>query len=542
MYIRFQGGCFPTSNLFQHVAARQSAQRQSNALALARATAVRHVPETDRKSVRKKEDAPLMVREGMPRNLSDKEQSEWLRTHAYKKGVEIKNIENAYLPGKLTGIQIGVTPGKYDYTKEDAYNRAFVDPFGVDKANKPPLKIEGLDEFDVHPVEKSDLTQADSDCSAAAKNTDQLEQSIDYLSSRYAVLKGRIDREYAGDTRAQELIKLDGMIRESSERLARNVADKVGGVFEEYGVAGEKERLYQSVLAQIDQRAQQYTNFMQSNRDYADIGKGEEWLAEDSAYLASELRKAEQGADVSATGDVGELYTLDEIENMKAFGTELRTYKKFSYDSRKAVMFDDSEEELGMKLAELTLKGRVFTENASEHVRDAVMTAIHNFGEKAIDDMQAYFDKFTRLQIAAVEETRQMGGPFGCTDAQADEMIENIKKNFSPVNRDAVYAVMNKVEEVYNRTGDAMKAIVDGAVFATNTYYGKVDEDIERYNGRAVFLSSFFVNRDRIDGTSIRILKEPVLDSMVHSWNSFMKEVGADDSALLVRPEFSVRA
>lgn len=198
-----------------------------------------------------------------------------------------------------------------------------------------------------------------------------------------------------------------------------------------------------------------------------------------------------------------------------------------------------------MKLAELTLKGKILNEqaNVSEQMQQAVTTAISNFTEKAIDNLQAYFDKYTNLQINTTEQSYNKGD---YTRREANESIAEIKNYFSPVDKDAVYAVIKQVENVYQQTGNATKALLDGAVNARSTYYSKLQNEaytgVGRYRDNSVYWNSYFENKDTYSGGTTYILKDSVFNSTMQSWNGFMEEIAADQSAFLNLSQFSARA
>lgn len=466
----------------------------------------------------------------------------------------IRLLDDGHLPDNATTYEVKIG-GAYEYSEEDAYNRL----------NTPSLKMDDtfLEQMELDPSHRvvddtsienglsanRDYYWANLDCGTAALNSKQLEQSVDYLASRYAVMKDRIDNEYTSEERIVQLDNLDQMMNKHKEKLAQNFADEVGTIFEENGVTGEKDRLYQSVLAIINQQTEQYTNFIKLNQDFAKVNnKDKAWLSKDSAYLASALRKAFHSADTTQRKEsaASGQYTLDEMKKIQTFSKEFSSYENPSFDlkgrTEKAVSLSDNEESLGMKLAELTLKGKIFNEQAdiSDHMQQTVVTAISNFTEKAIDNLQAYFNKFSELQIASTEQLRNKGE---YTQKEADQEITNIKKYFSPVDKNAVYAVINKVEDIYEHTGNVTKAMIDGAVTARSAFYSKIQDEvyvgIGRYDHEAVYWNSFFENKDTYYGGTSYILKESVFNDMMHSWNSFMGAVTSDESVLINISQFS---
>lgn len=267
---------------------------------------------------------------------------------------KIRILQEGQLPDYPTAIDVKLG-GAYEYTEEDAYNRltapsfkmedSFLEQMGIDPSQcvADDTSIEtGLSAY-------RDQYWADLDCGTAAQNTDQLEQSVDYLSSRYAVMKNRIEKGYSGEERTARLDELDQMMNKHKEKLAQNFADEVGTIFEENGVSGEKERLFQSVLTKINQQIETYTNFIKDNPDFANIKDADKTcLSKDSAYLANKLRKSVANTEPIRENDAASgLYTIDEMKKMQTFAKEFSSYTTSSFDlkgrTEKGVSLSDNE-------------------------------------------------------------------------------------------------------------------------------------------------------------------------------------------------------
>lgn len=441
-----------------------------------------------------------------------------------------------------------------DFTKEDAYERLTRPRYKM--ADNVPL--EDLVTY----YDKSGLT-FEEDFSANTIHSvefdaDALRQDLDNIASRHAVMQERINAEFTGEEKEQNLKRLDGMIQAATEKMARDFSDELAGSFAEYGVSADKENIYNSVLAAVEQKSAQYTDFIKSNQEYADIsGPEEDWLRKDSAYMSSELRKAMAGAETPQTqASDSDVYTLDEMEKMYAFSKELKSYSVYDRYSPKDISTgSESEESLGIKLAEIVLKGKVFNEygGVSDKIKDMVNKSIDNYVTTAIDAQQAHMDKWSALQIQAVRRSTEKGA---YTQEQAEKEIAAIRQNLAAVDKDAVYAVINKVTSAYEKTGDANKALRDGAVFAKDTFEQKAKDKaydgILRYDSGDRYWNNFFTNQDKFsekyDPLGFKrpydgyMQKESGLDSMVNSWNDFMGKVTSDDSAYLNKTLYAAYA
>ena len=94
-------------------------------------------------------------------------------------------------------------------------------------------------------------------------NIERFEQKADYLASRYAVLKDRIQNQFTGEQQEAELQKLEQIYTEAKEEMANTYAESIGGFFEDLGQSGAAEDMRNSVLALVDQKANAYTDYIE---------------------------------------------------------------------------------------------------------------------------------------------------------------------------------------------------------------------------------------------------------------------------------------
>ena len=150
------------------------------------------------------------------------------------------------------------------YTEEDALYNQYMKQFHVDiylygdgseNASSEPLKLITKDDISKEDLEKfrSELAEnglgdeidwrgVESDLWRIGidfDNVQRFEQKADYLASRYAVLKDRIQTEFTGDKQEAELQKLEQIYTEAKEKMADSYAEKIGGFFEDLGQSGE---------------------------------------------------------------------------------------------------------------------------------------------------------------------------------------------------------------------------------------------------------------------------------------------------------------
>lgn len=394
---------------------------------------------------------------------------------------------------------------------------------------------------------RADFTWANLDLSATVFGTNELGESIDYMASRYAAIKNCIESEDTGDEKASSLKRLDQFMGHYTDSLAQRFAEEVGGAFEKNGAAGVSDRLYQSILSEVTQRTAQYSAFITSNLDYADVSGAEEaWLRKDSAYMASELRKAVNSVDITPAQDTqeSEAFTLKDMEALQTFAQELESYSRSGVASVNGISVgEESEESLGLKLAQLNLKGTVFNQYAgdSDNVKEIVSQSVNYFTENVLEQQEAYMDKWSQAQVTGYEKLRANGEISGSLAAQH---IQKIQKDFSTVDRPAVQAVIDRVSNVYEQTGDANTAILEGAVFANNTFAEKSEsgeyEGIHRYDSGDLYFRNLFQLQDDVYGRFTG--QQTGLDSLTESWNGFMHKVSSEQGPFLTGFHFSADA
>lgn len=126
---------------------------------------------------------------------------------------------------------------------------------------------------------------------------DELKINVDYMASRYAVLKEHITSNFVGEEQKSQLKKLEQAVNTAKESLAQEFANRVGGFLEENGASGEKEKIYSSILEEFASKTTEYANYIKNNSDYAGIhGTKNQWLQNDDAYMAARLREAVNGS------------------------------------------------------------------------------------------------------------------------------------------------------------------------------------------------------------------------------------------------------
>lgn len=339
---------------------------------------------------------------------------------------------------------------------------------------------------------------------------DNLEGAIDSTISHYAGVQKRMKEKFSGEELEAQLNKLDELMDQAKKNVAKHFSEHMGNFFDEYGVSGNKDKIYQSVLTEMEQRLAQRMGSVPSN---------------------SEAKNTD-------------VYTLDEMKKLYDFSKEMEKYtgryynnsdmwREVSYRRTNTVMTGcETEEYLGLRLAELSLKGKVFNDKAdvSNDIKDIVNQTIENFITKSIEAEQADLDKYANLQIQATYASAAKGA---YSVSERNQVIQEIRKAHTAIDKDAVYSVINKVMSSYEQTNNAGKALIDGVIWARDSYASKTYQEayhgINRYDSTTEYdyWNNFF-GQANIAGY---IRKNSGLNCMVQSWNDFMGKITSDKTA-----------
>ena len=304
------------------------------------------------------------------------------------------------------------------YTEEDALINQYMKQYRVDayiygdgseSSSSEPLKLILKDEISKEDLEKfrSELAEkglgeeidwrgVKSDLFQIGVNFDNIqrfEQKADYLASRYAVLKDRIQNQFTGDKQEAELQKLEQIYTEAKEKMANSYAESIGGFFEDLGQSGAAEDMRNSVLTLVDQKANAYTDHIEKNGDYVSItDPDKQWLKQDDAYMAAQLR---QSAAASSAGSqkqsVNEQAPYDG-NDLSFAGIYAKTLSQQLENPTWKVY--ESDEALGRHLAAQygALKNSAKDAGISEKLSNMLASAFDPFMDQLMDSLDALID------------------------------------------------------------------------------------------------------------------------------------------------------
>ena len=299
------------------------------------------------------------------------------------------------------------------------------------------LEQEGIgDEIDWRGVE-SDFKKMDINFD----NAGYLNAKIDYIASRYTVLKDRIEKNYSGDEKEQQLLRLNEIMDSAKKTIIDSYSNSVGSFYEEYGHSGIKTELAESLRAGIDQRVSQYADHLQTSQSYAGLGDTTaKWLQQDDGYMAARLREdMEMYSGTSAqTEETG--YTLKDLETAGVYAAECKERL-----DNPGVFWSDNEERLGLDLAVQGMKTDYLANqgNLSGNMQNLLQDTFQNYKNKYVD----------LLEQALKEKARGFNTP--------------MKTN---INREKAAAVYEYTMNQYRQSGDIPDAFTKGAKHARSIF------------------------------------------------------------------------
>ncbi|WP_304508337.1 hypothetical protein [Anaerotignum sp.] len=356
------------------------------------------------------------------------------------------------------------------------------------------------------------------------EDTANLDHSVDYLASGYVVSKQHIEDTFTGEEKQKALNQIETNFNSAIEQIADKTAKELGGFFEENGVNGETEKIKNSIIKAYHDQIDKYSDYIETDKNYANLnGTENEWLKKDDSYMACQLRKAIKTDETSRVkeSETG-YYSLNELQKTKDVISEIKT-------STNDISCYDDEEKIGYNLAELSLKGEVFSEfsGVSESLKNAVRKSIKHIVNNMTDELNEQL----KTERAGVAEPEKL----------------------ADLNKRDIFSVYNKVMDTYKTTNDMLKALIEGAAFGKNQHMSKTNSqysNLYRYgNTGSKYWNNFFQNTlqyktqiislNQSDSNNGYIDKESGIEALSKEWNSFVSKFTDDKSMMLSTNSFS---
>ena len=423
-------------------------------------------------------------------NTADSFRAELSQTNSDKK-------QNSVVMKSITEVSSLTKPlyavDRPDYTKEDAINKQWkkmntmniLDALEgtVDTSNR------GLSAKDVErQIKKGDLLDEVSDIDLRmlqfelsglefeegrgyqSVDSGELYKNVEYLASRYVAMEDKIKKVCTGAEQIERLNRLNKMYMETLEKMAKSYSEIVGGILEDYGVSGEKEKIYQSFKSGVDQQVAEYRMFLKQDQRLTGLEDTENaWLLKDDEYIAAMLRKQNLISEASLSKEGA--YSLWELDVLGQYVSSLSTMEA------KAVTYEMTEERLGLDLAMLAMKTDVLCKE--KNVGSVLNTTLK---ETLNGYLNVFLDRFNqKLEIN-----------------RRNPLIEADIQGNAELNKESVWKVYNKTIEQYRISENGMEALIKGAEYGRSQYLKRMElenlEDIYRYKNSSFYWIDFFEN------------------------------------------------
>lgn len=309
-----------------------------------------------------------------------------------------------------------------EYTEEDALVNQYMKQFRIDgyfdgdtfvQTSSEPVKLilkeqiskEDLESFKNELIKNGlgndiDWTGVESDFIQMGMNFDNIErfgQKVDYLASRYAVLKDRIQKQYTGDEQDSEMQRLEQVYTRAKEEMANSFAENIGRFYEDLGQTGAIADMRDSVLSAIDSKTDMYYEYFSQNDIYANITDSDkQWLKQDDGYMSAKLRESVsevKGKTKAETTITQVLYSEKDLVCAGIYAKEFsQQLKEPRWDTFTA---KENNSDLGKYLAEQykTVSDNVKNARISDKLSDMIKNSFKPFIEKFIDALDAKIDQ-----------------------------------------------------------------------------------------------------------------------------------------------------
>lgn len=310
------------------------------------------------------------------------------------------------------------------------------------EAYRQKLEQEGLgDGIDWRGVE-SDFRNMEVDFS----NAEHLNTKIDYIASRCAVLRERIEQNSSGEEKEQQLSRLEAVMDRTKQTLVDSYSDSIGNFYEEYGYSGAKKELAQSLSSGIDQRIAQYEEHLRQSDTYAALREETAgWLQQDDGYMAARLREDLTAQDGASRQTEAAGHTLHDLETAGLYAAECRERL-----DKQGAFWSDNEQRMGLDLAVQGMKTDYLAGHGglSRNMQDLLQDTFQNYKRKYTDLLEqklredaAKFstplkNRLDRGEISAVYEYtmaqyRQSGDILDAFAKGAKQAQSAFERNFS---------------------------------------------------------------------------------------------------------------
>lgn len=416
-------------------------------------------------------------------------------------------------------LNASLVSSENDYTKKDAlmkqwnkegsFNLYEVMNGGKVNLQNPNPSVEELLEFEKQMQEKGIMDDVDwsdfefdlkgigfpSDSPTYRLGADDFKIKTDYLASRYAAMKDRIQNNFSGQERKEQLEKLDTLYGKAIEEIAGGYSDIVGDFFEQNGVSGKKEKIYNSIVNGVKNKVEEYQKYLSGNPDFMGLkGTKDEWLLQDDEYVASLLRG--ESIESVPSRDGKDSYTLKDLDLIGRFVSEL---SRWEADSNIVNIMD--EERIGLDFAMLSMKVDYLRKEGE------ISSTLDQTLQKVLDGFMKGFLERTDDKLA---------------DLRNQNATWKDEEGYAGLDRQAVWNIYNATMGHYKKSGDVMEALIHGAQYGVSHTLNNTNNETYRKMNNRLYWANFFEKTVEVDsGLYSYDSPETTYQKYVIGWNDF---------------------
>lgn len=334
-------------------------------------------------------------------------------------------------------------------------------------------------------------------------NYDTFTKFTDYVGALYASLEDRIMTDFEGDEQAEQLGKLNAVYNKAVNEVVENTVERTERSFSDLGAALPEGKLEKSIRQVMNDKINAYRGFIAKNKDYAGIKNTEDqWMARDIGFMAHSLTNAYQPSNAETTE---ELWNENDILVLGMFGSMYAGAADEGLANLQVLRAND-EESLGLEISRRWLTDQKVTStfDPNAEVKSLCGKLFENYVENLIQN--------------------------------ADNAIKIIGKStvgtdpsqFSPINKSAVYAVLDVMKQSWSESGDEKTALVKTSAFARNEFLKKAENsNLWRYNNEfgtnaKKFWQSFY-------DANAKTSEQSAMKSVLAQWEQFETAINSKD-------------
>ncbi len=334
---------------------------------------------------------------------------------------------------------------------------------------------------------------------------DSFTKFTDHVSALYTSLEDRIMTDFEGGEQAEQLEKLNAVYDKAINEVLENIVEKTEQSFSGLGAALPEGKLEKSIRQVVNGKVDAYRSFIAKNKDYAEIeNTDDKWMARDIGFMANALKSAYQPSNTETTE---ELWSENDILVLGMFGSMYSDAASEGLANLQVLRAND-EENLGLEVSTRWLKDQkvLSTFDPNEEIKTLCGKLFENYVENLI--------KNADNAIKIIQKN-------------AEEAEGADSSRFLPIDKKAVYSVLDVMKESYKDSGDEKTAIVKTSAFARSEFLKKADDsNLWRYNNEyksnAKNYWENFYNKDSQNSLSS-------MKNILEKWESFNDAVSSKD-------------